>query len=99
MVASDQFYITCVQLKSTITTSRLESFFGDCGQIKRTIIRCSRGQAVMAGLALPEEVLGPRDRQYASIEFINPQSARKALAYHGMVLDGCKLVVCDTSKL
>jgi len=80
-------------LESRITTSRLESFFGDCGQIKRTIIRCSRGQAVIAGLALPKEVQGPRDRQYASIEFLNSQSARKALACHGMVLDGCELVV------
>lgn len=98
-VASDQFISQYVQLQSTITTSILEGFFKDCGQINRTIIRCSRGQAVIAGLAVPQEVLGPRDRQYASIEFTNPQSARKALAYHGMVLDGSKLVVCDTSTL
>jgi hypothetical protein len=77
--------------------SLLENFFKDCGQIKRTIIRCSRGQAVMSGLAVPKEVLGHRDRQYASIEFSESQSARKALACHGMVLDGSKLVVCDTS--
>jgi len=80
-------------LQSTITTSLLENFFKFCGQIKRTIIRCSRGQAILSGLAVPREVLGPRDRQYASIEFIDPQSARKALECNGMVLDGCQLVV------
>lgn len=52
----------------------------------------------MAGLAVPKEVLGPRDRQYASMEFMNSKSARKALAYHGKVLEGCQLVVCDASK-
>lgn len=89
----DFSFVYVGNLVSTITTTVLENFFKGCGQIKRTIIRCSRGQAVTAGLAVPKEVLGPRDRQYASIEFMDAQSARKALARHGMVLGGCQLVV------
>ncbi|KAF8812383.1 hypothetical protein BYT27DRAFT_7087380 [Phlegmacium glaucopus] len=92
-IVRDVNHVYVGNLESTITITLLEDFFGHCGQIKQTIIRCSRGQAVMAGLAVPKEVLGPRDRQYASIEFMKPRSARKALACHGMVLNGSQLVV------
>ncbi|KDR83803.1 hypothetical protein GALMADRAFT_236194 [Galerina marginata CBS 339.88] len=78
-------------LQSHITEQRLASFFSDCGHITQVIIRCSQGQPVT--IAVPKDARSDRDLQYATIQFHDPHSVRKAIAYHGKDLDGCQLVV------
>ncbi|KAF8974284.1 hypothetical protein BDZ97DRAFT_9375 [Flammula alnicola] len=80
-------------LESSITQARLEAYFKDCGRIRTTIIRCSRGQALTVGVAVPLAVRSARDRMYASMEFYDTKSALNALKYNDTVLDGCQLVV------
>jgi hypothetical protein len=81
------------QLESSITQELLNSTFSPCGSISRIQIRCSRGQAVTVGVAVPKDVRTARDRQYATIEFKDAKAARNALRLNGKVLDGCQLVV------
>lgn len=78
---------------SSITEARLMGIFAPCGTVHRVEIRCSRGQAITSGIAIPSEVLTKRDRQYASIEFEEPEAARAALRLNGSNIDGCNVVV------
>ncbi|KAJ3484506.1 hypothetical protein NLJ89_g11974 [Agrocybe chaxingu] len=80
-------------LQSHITASDLEKHFQHFGTIQDITIRCSRGQAICSGLALPTAASSENDRQYASIQFKEPKSAIKALSYHGRMLLGCTLAV------
>jgi len=80
----------------TITGRRLQDFFSTCGKVCRVQLRCSRGQAITIGVAVPEDIRTKRDRQYASIEFEDYRGARNALRLNGEVLDGCELVVSIT---
>ncbi|KAF8913843.1 hypothetical protein CPB84DRAFT_1757695 [Gymnopilus junonius] len=86
-------YVFVGNIESSITQDRLRDFFLPCGQVTRVIVRCSRGQAITAGIAVPLAVRSERDRQYATVEFTDCESAGKALKYHGRVLDGCQLLV------
>jgi len=80
----------------TITERQLQEFFSACGKVCRIQLRCSRGQAITIGVAVPEGIRTNRDRQYASIEFEDYRGARNALRLNGEVLDGCELVVSIT---
>ncbi|GLB33742.1 hypothetical protein LshimejAT787_0106260 [Lyophyllum shimeji] len=83
-------------LKPSITEERLRALFAPCGPIFRIGIRCSRGQAVTVGVPVPENVLTPRDRQYASIEFHDLEAAKLALRLNGAIVDGLQIVVSTT---
>jgi len=76
----------------------LQEVFGKFGSIMRITIRCSRGQAVGVGMPIPVAALTSRDRQYATIEFNDPNSVKKALKMNGAIVDGCRLVVRDSSS-
>lgn len=82
------------QIESSVSVARLEALFLPCGPIARTQMRCSRGQAITVGLAVPDVVKTERDRQYATIEFKDAGAARKALRFNGRLLDQSRLVVC-----
>ncbi|KAF8165403.1 hypothetical protein B0H34DRAFT_793797 [Crassisporium funariophilum] len=93
----DPSHVFVGDVEPSITPQQLETFFKTCGTVSKVDIRCSRGQAITVGLAVPLAVRGPRDRQYAIVHFKEPSSARKALALNGSAIDGCKLVVCASA--
>ena len=82
-----------LQIDPSINVQRLEEYFSICGKVRRVQLRCSRGQAINIGIAVPENIRTTRDRQYATVEFKDYRGARNALQLNGKKLDGCKLVV------
>lgn len=56
-------------------------------------LRRSGGQAVTKGQEIPKECRSEKDTLYASIQFSKHESAKKALLYHGAILDDVPIVV------
>lgn len=81
------------QLESTITEKKLRDHFRECGAIRRTTLRVSRGQAINVGVAIPASARTTRDRKYATVEFDHYTSTIVALRLNGSVLDGSRIVV------
>ncbi|KAK2466163.1 hypothetical protein APHAL10511_001805 [Amanita phalloides] len=92
----DFSFVYVGNIDPSINEHRLEEYFSKCGKVCRIQLRCSRGQAVNIGIAIPEHVRTSRDRQYATVEFRSYREARNALYLNGKRLDGCKLVVSIT---
>ncbi|KAF8897478.1 hypothetical protein BD779DRAFT_1667452 [Infundibulicybe gibba] len=92
-MALEYSFVYVGNIDPSISQAQLETLFGQCGTITRIQRRCSRGQAVTFGVAVPAEVRTSRDRQYATVEFLEPKAAWKALKLDGYVMDGYKLVV------
>lgn len=84
-----------VQLQATITESRLAAIFQrKCGgRVASLELRRSGGQAVTKGHKIPNDMRSPRDVLYASIQFEKHESAKRALLYHGAMLDQAPLIV------
>ena len=85
-----------LQLESTITEKKLRDHFRECGAIRRTTLRVSRGQAINVGVAIPASARTMRDRKYATVEFNHYTSTIPALRLNGSVLDGSRIVVCPS---
>jgi RNA recognition motif-containing protein len=81
------------QIDPIITKEDLEAFFTSCGPVACIQVRCSRGQAVNRGVAVPRRVFTSRDRQYATVEFSDSKAVQKAIKKNGSKLKGCPLVV------
>ncbi|TFK75972.1 hypothetical protein BDN72DRAFT_874200 [Pluteus cervinus] len=80
------------QINSGITAELLTTSFEDFGlTVRRVQIRCSVGQAVVTHI--PTGTRQALDRQYATVEFYDPKSAKRALHMNGALLDGCTLLV------
>jgi len=71
---------------------KVAELFRKIGPIEQTIVRCSGGLFV-SRTAVPDSVLSNRDHHYATVKYLDPRSARRALALNGVNLDGRKLVV------
>ncbi|KAF8627197.1 hypothetical protein AX15_004514 [Amanita polypyramis BW_CC] len=93
---TDYSFVYIGNIDPSINAQRLEEYFSKCGKVCRVQLRCSRGQAINIGIAVPENVRTSRDRQYATVEFKDYRGARKALQLNGKELDGCRLVVSIT---
>jgi len=76
-----------------ISKEDLEAFFESCGPVSCIQIRCSRGQAINKGVAVPKSVRTERDRQYATVEFSDSNAVLQAVQKNGKKLKGCRLVV------
>lgn len=90
-------YVFVGNVEPTADECALHNLFIKCGPISRIQIRCSQGRAITIGQAIPAHLRTVRDRQYATIEFVNPNSVRKALKLDGTRLHGTQLVVCLTA--
>ncbi|KAF7776208.1 hypothetical protein Agabi119p4_4601 [Agaricus bisporus var. burnettii] len=86
-------FVYAGNLRPTITEQQLRDRFSPCGPIIRIIIRCSRGQPVLAQGLYPDTLFGPRDRKYATIEFRDSNAYLKALKLNGHLLDGAQMIV------
>jgi len=86
------------QIDPIISKEDLETLFKDCGVVSCIQIRCSRGQAVNKGVAVPTAVRTERDRQYATVEFRDPKAVLNAVKKNGTILKGCQLLVCVQLK-
>lgn len=83
------------QIDPIIRKEDLAAFFKHCGPVACIQVRCSRGQAVNAGVAVPKGLRTGRDRQYATVEFSDSKAVLKAIKKNGSLLKGCPLVVRD----
>jgi hypothetical protein len=81
-----------LQLLPGTRNEKVAELFRKIGPIEQTIVRCSGGLFV-SRTAVPDNVLSDRDHHYATVKYLNPRSARRALALNGVNLDGRKLVV------
>ncbi|KDQ64830.1 hypothetical protein JAAARDRAFT_52760 [Jaapia argillacea MUCL 33604] len=78
----------------------LDRFFSKrCGEVTAVTIRCTHGIALTT--RRPLTPLTPLDESYskplyATINFINPLAARRALRFDGVVLHGWHIVVCNS---
>ena len=81
-----------MQLLPGTRNEKVADLFKKIGPVEQTIIRCSGGLFV-SRTAVPNKVLSDRDHHYATVKYLDPKSARKALALNGIILDGRKLVV------
>jgi len=71
---------------------KVAELFRKIGPIEQTIVRCSGGLFV-SRTVVPDKVLSNRDHHYATVKYLDPRSARRALALNGITLDGRKIVV------
>ena len=81
------------QIDPIIRKEDLEAFFESCGPVSCIQFRCSRGQAINRGIAVPKAVRTVRDRQYATVEFSDSKAVLQAVQKNGEKLKGCRLVV------
>jgi hypothetical protein len=81
-----------LQLLPGTRNEKVAELFRKIGPIEQTIVRCSGGLFV-SRTVVPDKVLSDRDHHYATVKYLDPRSARKALALNGINLDGRKLVV------
>lgn len=86
-------YVYVGNIDPIIGKEDLEAFFKSCGPVSCIQIRCSRGQAINKGVAVPVGVRTKRDRQYATVEFSDSKAVQKAVQKNGDKLKGCRLVV------
>ncbi|PPQ79574.1 hypothetical protein CVT25_003456 [Psilocybe cyanescens] len=80
-------------LELKMTEADLRHGFADCGYITRVIFRCSQGcphppKEDEADGSKPHGPASLRDRMYATVEFRNFQSVKKALKCNGKVITG-----------
>ncbi|GBE79242.1 hypothetical protein BKA93DRAFT_134548 [Sparassis latifolia] len=83
-------FIYVSNLNSKISDAELQRTFERFGRIRR-IIRRASGGIVVKGYGGSDPSM---DRQYASIQYVNPSSARRALILNKRKLNGVELVVC-----
>lgn len=78
-------------LNSTITHQMLHDAFSRFGTVKRIIVRASGGVPLKN---YPGSKPTAWDRQYASVEYCEPVSAKRALSFDGRTLNGVQVAVC-----
>ncbi|KAF9534865.1 hypothetical protein CPB83DRAFT_843069 [Crepidotus variabilis] len=85
-------YIYVGNLAPGTSEPTLRSTFSKFGEIDRVTIRCSQGQYVTAA-AVPRAALTKRDRHYATVEFVKPESAKRALRLNGSFIGHRRIIV------
>ncbi|RPD61871.1 hypothetical protein L226DRAFT_613237, partial [Lentinus tigrinus ALCF2SS1-7] len=96
-VKNRQFSFVYVgNLGSDVIEQDLEEKFRRCGPIRLIQMRASSGLCVPT-LNLPGPFFGfldpPEARHYATIEFLSPLAARKALEFNGVMFAGREMIV------
>jgi len=89
-------YVYVGNLSSSVTEEQLEKAFQTCGPIGRVSVRRTSHY-------IDEDVLGASDssasvtNRYATVEFNDPHSSRKAIQKTGSEIDGCRILVVLTA--
>lgn len=85
-----------------MTEADLRHGFADCGHITRVIFRCSQGRLhPPKDKESKQDSASLRDRMYATVEFKNFQSVKKALKCNGKIISGQQtpIKVCMSLRL